>query len=168
MAERNNNTYSIYRTCFITVGLAFVSVTGASEGQKKEVQEATCEFVYTEHFDNGSEGWLTYRFKDQMRNPPAVPPDEDALHWQQDVPRGSSRFGGFVFSRSQKKSSTSVSPWMLVVFVFFSAIGGFGDAPPPFDCASAVLIETTLETRSTNVERDPCCLCMIQSSKPGY
>src|SRR6185503_14647863 len=77
---------------------------------------------------------------------------------------------GLVFSRSQKYSSTIVSPWMLVVFVFFSAIGGFSGAPPPFpfDCASAVLIELTLKIRSKNVKRDLGCLCMIQSSIPRW
>jgi hypothetical protein len=51
-----------------------------------------------------------------------------------------------------------------VVFVFFSAIGGFSGAPPPFDCASAVLIGLMLNRRSKSVKRDLGCWCMIQSS----
>jgi hypothetical protein len=49
-----------------------------------------------------------------------------------------------------------------VVFVFFSAIGGFSGAPPPFDCAiAAVFAATMLVTRMTNVKRDLGRLCMI-------
>src|SRR6185436_15575100 len=61
---------------------------------------------------------------------------------------------GFAFSRSQKNSSTSVSPWMLVVFGFFSAIGGFSGAPPPFDCAFATLATVSMQqTKRTSAKR---------------
>jgi hypothetical protein len=43
---------------------------------------------------------------------------------------------------------------MFVVFAFFSAIGGFGGAAPPFDCAfSAPLDESTDDRKKTTVKR---------------